>query len=188
MEDEKREEGTQHGPFLLQECVETTPGVGSVYLAQHVDTGAPALVLLGAKGVRWESEGVRDLEVIRDGPNGALVTRVHKIPATLSREELDLVLQRMTEMLLKWDDVPSLRVYFEDARSRQLSWRWYVQHGWKSPWIRVLVFLSMLGLAFAINAGVKDWWATSHKEPAPAPLQYDEEAPGTDAEAPLYLE
>ena|GEM_PF-6618085 len=171
MADEKSAEGTRHGAFLLGECIETVPGLGSIYAAHHVDTGAPALVMLGAEGVSWSPEGPWELG-ISGGRDGKVRLKVHKAPPSARDEDLKKLMDLTTDMVRSVEKNPRLQAHFEEAARRQRSWRFRVRRAWKSWWVRAALLLALLGLCLGVG-----YLLRTQMEPAPGDDVFGEDAP-----------
>ncbi|ATB29438.1 hypothetical protein [Melittangium boletus] len=172
MVDDKSVEGTRHGAFLIRECIETVPGLGSIYTAHHVDTGAPALVMLGPKGAIWSPEGAWELG-FSGGRDGKVRMKIYKSPPSAQHEDLKRLMDLATDMVRSVEKNPRLQAHFEEAARLQRSWRFRVRRAWRSWWVRAALILALLGLGLGVG-----YLLSTQMEPAPG-----DELPGEDAPA-----
>ncbi len=151
MEEEKSAEGTRVGAFVLGKCIQAVPGLGDIYVARHVDTGAPALVMLRARGATWHSAGAWKVELSGGGPQRGVRLRIHEAPPTATRADLMIVMKLMTEMVRGVEHNALVRAHWRRARRHRYAAPPWLAHAWRSgliPAAVLLALLALMGLAY----------------------------------------
>ncbi|MBM7112840.1 hypothetical protein [Archangium primigenium] len=145
MEEEKSAEGTRIGAFVLGKCVQAVPGVGDIYVAHHVDTGAPALVMLRARGTTWHTQGAWKLELSGGGPQRGVRLRIHEAPATATRADLMILLHLMEELVRGVEHNARVRAHWRARRPRRSLAAWLAL-AWRTGWLAAAVLLVLVVL------------------------------------------
>lgn len=171
MVDEKNWTGSRLGPFLLgTRHPSIGPGMGTLYQAWHVETGAPALVLMPGSSVQWKPAGAWRLQIAFDPHWSAVAMVVEKAPEPVDPTELVNLSVLTHSAITLTEDNPQVRQHLATAPTRAPKPPGWLESGHAKAWLTLVA-----GICALFLQGLSIWTGFSHEpcaiSEAPLPPQ-----------------
>jgi hypothetical protein len=113
------DEGDRLGPYRLGRGHELGPGLGCVYEAWNVDTGAVSLVLVPDEQVDWRPSGAWKVKVSYDPTTRALMMEVEEAPASADYTDLANILVMLSAAFERLEVDPQIQAHLAMASGEE---------------------------------------------------------------------